>query len=763
MPENQKLIVKNKIEGVPQELKMDAQLLVRPRPNKKFLGIFRLNMWLYLVNTKRNESRFSESVRKTIGEPPALYDTLTQEQVQQALSALLFNNGYFQNEVMFTQRLMGKRQNKLAITYKIFTHKPYAVGSYSFQDSMHLVSPLIETTMQNKLILEGSNYSAANLEAERSRITNYLRNRGYFYFNRDFLYFEVDTNLGNHKVDIVLKLKEPQENYYYKPFYLETIRINSAFSLFEEPNLGNLDTTYVNQIEVITLKEPVIKPAVLLKRLAILPGEYYALQKIQNTQNRLNDLGVWSYLSIRQNPNLTDTLGGGMSVEILLSPSPRRELEASFETSTNAIAALGIAGFLGLKNKNLFGGGEQFSLRVNGGIESQRINDVSSERTTQLPFNTFEYGALISLQIPDFVFPFRKLNKDDRLVPSTSFLASYNQQNRFDYQRAISTIRFGYEWSNRARESFAFYPFEINLATTPRIDQKLKQTIEELQDPYLAFSFTDHLTTSSRLVYTVNRLSNIKLNKQYFLRIGLESAGNLVNLIQPWLYSNQQSFPRKFLNLPYFHYLRTDIEYRRYFQFKPQQVLATRLFIGLGVPLSNSTTLPLEKRFFAGGNNSIRAWFARSVGVGAYNNYTARRIDQFGELRIEVNLEERFDIIGKLKGAIFLDMGNIWATKDTVGIRKDFSNFKWESFYKELAIGSGFGLRMDFSYFIIRVDLGLKLHDPAFNPENRWVINNIFNKEWRSTNWKTQLNGVQSEGLPNYQFLNLNLGIGFPF
>jgi outer membrane protein assembly factor BamA len=228
--------------------------------------------------------------------------------------------------------------------------------------------------------------------------------------------------------------------------------------------------------------------------------------------------------------------------------------------------------------------------------------------------------------------------------------------------------------------------------------------------------------------------------------------------------------PRQLLGLPYFQFIRADVDLRKYWTINPQSDFAARAFIGIGLPLDNSSTLPLEKRYFVGGNNSLRGWLARQPGPGSFSGFGVNRFDQFGEIKLEFNAEYRFSLLRlaggyTIQGALFCDAGNIWTLKDTVSNKQQFTNFTFSRSWKELAINTGFGIRMNFNFFIIRFDVGLKLHDPAFTEGNRWVIQHLTNPDWRFNQWQNELNILNPVGnrLGIYEMWGYNLGIGLPF
>lgn len=762
--EDEVLLVKNKVEGIDKSYSSEAKSLIRPRPNRKLFGLFRFKPWVYLKLGQGKETKFKSSLQRNFGEPPALLDSVLINETEQVLLRYLNDKGYFRAQVKSVDSI---HKQKATVYYQISAGPQYQIRKIDFVTSGTPIDKYIYYRLDMNKIKAGDPYDADQLDEERNKISELLRDNGFYYFNRDFIYFEIDSSLGSHQVDISLKIKKARQDYLYEAFKLDSIRMNVAYSIFQNQNQDNLlDTSRRDEFVFIDKQEKTIRKDILTQNLLLRHGQMFSENTLRLSQSRITDLNVFGYVNYRIIPN--DSLRK-FDLLVLLSPSTKRQIKTDLEASTNSISFFGISGSVSQNHRNVFRGAELLELRANLGIESQPNVAANSDFIQRTTFNTLEYGLGASLVFPRFLFPFRGWNERNYTRPRTRFSLNYSNQIRIDFNRDVFQANVGYLWTNRVGERYEFFPFEVNLARTNNISDSLTKTLQDLNDPFLNFSFTNHLTTSTRLSYTSDNLRSARFKRLTYTRVNIEFAGNTLFTIFQLadLQPNQQQ--KTIFNLPFFQYIRADLDLRQYWPQSENRYLAGRIFIGVGLPLVNSNTLPLEKRYFIGGTNSIRAWQARSLGPGSFSGYSINRLDQFGEVKIEGSLEERFPIFNKLRGAVFVDLGNIWTLQDTVTAKKDLTNFNFNRFYKDIAVGTGFGLRYDFSYFVVRLDLGLKLIDPAFTQGNRFVARNLFKNSWKSEDWLYQLNGLpptDASGnvlLRNYRFLSFNIGIGYPF
>ncbi len=458
---------------------------------------------------------------------------------------------------------------------------------------------------------------------------------------------------------------------------------------------------------------------------------------MNRTYRNLSELGPIRYTNInfRESDSTSNTdLIKFLDCNIELT----RKKVQSYQTElagTNSGGDLGIRGNLTYQNLNLFRGAEIFNMRLTGAIEA--LKNRSHNKYTSMK----EIGAETGIIFPKFFSPFRLEKFVRKYSPKTSIFASYNFQSRPDYTRSIANASFSYKWNSSPYITHTIWPIEVNYIN---IYDSLssKEFLDSIKLTPLGYSFEDHIVNVIRYGFELNNQS-IRHNRDFFyLHFNVESAGNIVNFVNKKIDTHEEQQQQYLLfNVPYFQYIRSDVDLRYYNVIDKQNKFAYRIYAGIGVPYGNSSTMPFEKKFFAGGPNSIRAWTSRDLGPGSDTSSNSFAYpNKSGDIKLEGNIEYRFKVIWKMEGAIFLDAGNVWAIHPEEG--KPGADFEWNRFYKEIALGTGLGVRVDFSFFLLRVDFGLKVRDPALAENDRWIP--VFR---------------------NFSFndLHLNFGIGYPF
>jgi len=408
---------------------------------------------------------------------------------------------------------------------------------------------------------------------------------------------------------------------------------------------------------------------------------------------------------------------------------------------TNSGGDLGLGGYFVYQNKNLFKGGELFYVRLKGAVEAQK-NTITTEsgEVDRRFFNTFEAGIEANLYIPKFLAPVSQDLFSKYFRPKTTINLGYNMQNRIEYDRIITNVTFGYEWSESKYRAHMLFPVDINLIkvnTTPEFDTELEKESERYRN-----QFTDHLILGLRYTYIYNNQEINRIRDFMYFRGNFEAAGNMLDLFvnaggQP---ANEEGFQTLF-GIRYSQYIKTNFDYRYYFVLDKNHVVALRGFTGIAIPYGNSIDIPFEKGYFGGGANGLRAWALRYLGPGNYVKPEDKTndIERVGDLMFEANLEYRFPVYNFFTGALFYDVGNIWLISENETFPG--GKFEFKNFFNELAMDVGIGVRLDFNYFIFRVDFAQRLKDPALPINKRWVIGT-------SRHWFDPI---------------INLGIGYPF
>ena len=464
------------------------------------------------------------------------------------------------------------------------------------------------------------------------------------------------------------------------------------------------------------------RPALFRNLLQMKSDSLYRLEDARHTFESFSRLRQFRFIDIQfQEPDL---ISGSNLLDSYIRLAPLSKQSVSFDIEgTNTSGNFGVAGNTSYLHRNMFRGAEMLRLNFRGAIERQQ----RTVRGNPEYFNTREIGTEASLTFPKIMGPRQIVSAFDDFLPKTVFTVGYNFQRRPEYTRTISNIKFGYNWMTSEYRQNIWNLVDFNMVRLYQFDPDFINLIEDL---YIKSSFTDHLILASNysVVYNTQRLGSMQ--NYVYLRFNAESAGNLFYLFSETLnrplyqsvdtITNNTSEYYRILNTRFAQYIKSDLEFRYGYIIDKYNALIGRAFIGVGFPYGNFDVLPFEKKYFTGGANGIRAWQVRSLGPGTYRGPEDAYPNQSSDIKLEANLEYRFKLIAFMEGAFFLDAGNIWAINNKDN--RPGAQFKFNKFYRQIALGTGTGLRLDFSYFIFRLDVGMKLRDPSQNSGNGWII-----------------------------------------
>jgi len=756
------LLIKNKIKfsvknpGISTD---ELYSVARPKPNQKFLGIARVKTTLYQLGTKgKQESKFRTWLRDKAGERPTLFDSAACINSADEMELYLNKVGYFYSDVSFDTRHHKKK--KVDVIYLVSPSVPYLLKSveYTIDDSV-IRQFILKSKTENKIVV-GSVYNAFALDNERDRITDILQNNGYYYFSRDFVYFEIDSAGGNHNMNLKVKIKpnlvasveepwkiiaQPHLRYFIRDVYIRPnfdplappgIQTDTLkFAWYIEPGKKKPDGDYY----IIHKKKDNIHPRTIVQSVFIKPGDPFRKIDIGKTRSRVTELGIFGYSNIRFKPVLVpdSALTGLLDCNIDLS---KRKLHAfTVETEvTNSGGRPGIGLNFTYSNSNIFRGSETLRLKARGGLEAQKIwgTDVSYSAATPF-FNTIETGIEISIIFPRFLIPVRQEKFPKYFRPKTTTSLGFGYENRPEYERWLTNFSFGYDWKESERKHHQVFPFDlsiVNIQTSPEFDQQL----EAEPNDRVKYQYTDNLIMAGKYSFTYNTQDIRKIQNFFYFKGNLETAGNVLNLGCNLANANSDSLGHYILfGIPFAQYVKIDGDFRFFNVITRYNSVAYRLFLGTGLAYGNADVLPLEKGYYGGGANGMRGWPYRLMGPGSYYN-PEDNFDRMGDIQLEANLELRFPVYSFIKSALFADIGNIWLLKDDGSYPG--GEFSFDRFYKEFAIDVGIGLRLDFNFFIMRVDFAIPLRDPAQPEGERWVLN-----KWQ------------------FSDIIINFGIGYPF
>ena len=737
LEEDQRLLTKVKVKTEGDNKYNDAILSIsKQQANRKLLGLFKIYLGIYNLYYHKENSKIKEK----LGEAPVVYDSTINPVSVDLMTRFLNNKGYYENEIKVTSKRSKKRAK---LTFNVSKGPRYDISKLAYDISDQRIEQLFLSDSSNAKLKVGNPFNLESLKEERERIERLMKNNGYFKFSREYIVFEVDTFMNLNTAEITLLIKNPKESYTFTDSLVEgrhqiysisKLYVRMDYSARTASNISG-DTTQVDSVYFIDLESDKFNKKALSRITYIRPGDIYQLKVQEQTYRNLAALRVFSYVSIQYEP---DYASNGNDLIAYIDLDPRKQRSFTVETEgTNNGGNLGVNGTVTYQNNNTFKGAEILNISFSGGLEVQQIltDDNSSQLSSGfLDFNTIEFGPEISLEVPRFLLPFGAKKFSPRGNPKTTFNASYNFQQRPDYARYLTKTYIAYSWNESPTKTHIIQPFDLSyIKLNP--SETFKQVLEEIQNPFLRNSYTDNLILALKYSFILNTKSSNRLRNYLFFRGNIESSGNLLALASDgWNTSTNEDGSHNIAGIRYAQYVRTDIDFRYYQNFNYNQ-LVYRFFGGVGIPYGNSIAMPFEKSFYAGGANGIRAWRARQLGPGTLPDSILQSVDQIGNMQLEANVEFRFPVTNIIEGAAFIDAGNIWNLNQEDS--REETKFELNSLWESTAIGIGIGVRLNFSFFIIRLDFAAPLKDPAALDPYK------FNLQVNQT--------------------NLNLGIGYPF
>ena len=724
---DESLLEKNKLKISREKIKTSqVEPYIRQKPNKRIFGT-RFHLGLYNLSNINKEKGINKWLRD-IGEEPVIFDPNAMYMSAEQIKKFVSSKGYFDADV--TADTVEAKKQRSTVIYNVNISTPYIIRNITYEIADTNLKNLYVLDTINSIITRGIPYDIDMLKQESQRFERFVRNHGFYQFSSDYISFEVDSAVGNRQIDInffVRNFTQTDENNAVTPVPYSIFRINNIyiytdFETHEAIERGdayfqNLDTTFYRGYYFISSKEkPVIKHDFIIQSLYIVPGLTYNQTNIELTQSRLRASRVYHLVNINFNEsdNSADSTVKTIDCVIQLTLNPQQSYKVEFE-GTHTGGYLGGGMNLTYQHKNLFRGAEQFTLNLKGVYELMR----PEQRLEAIQ----EYGVESGLRLPNFFMPFFKSeNFVRRYNPVTNIIASYNYQDMPYYTRTIANMSFGYNWRSGIYKEHIVNPLQFNLVRLERIDSDFADLIST--SSYLAYAYRDVLILGGAYSYIFNNQLINRMRDHWFVRWNFETAGNLLRAYNRISNSDKpDTTTHKFINQPFAQYVKTDIDIRYNYVINSAASIVYRGFFGVAVPYGNSKAIPFERQYFAGGANSIRGWQVRTLGPGSYVSDTLTNfLNQTADIKIELNMEYRFKLFWILEGAMFIDAGNIWTYKTDYD--REGTKFKYDKFYKDIAVGAGAGLRFDFKFFLGRVDFGMKLRDPVIQETNKWIFSN---------------------------------------
>ncbi|MBO9658160.1 MAG: BamA/TamA family outer membrane protein [Chitinophagaceae bacterium] len=720
-----------------KSLEGELHSLVRPKPNKKILGMrFKLSMYNLAGNPKK-ENSLRGWIKNKLGEPPVLLSDVNLERNVKVLQSTLENTGYFQAQVEGDTTIDGKTASA---QYRVQTGIQYKNRNILF-DTSGVIQKAIAEDSSVSLLKKGDPFDLGVVKGERVRIDGILKEKGYYFFDPNFLIVQTDTTAGNNQVDLKVKIKPglpPTSLQAYTVndiFFFPTFRPN-AVSGSTNPNANVVDTSKKDMVfhdgYYVLDRQNQYKPRIFEDAIQFHKGELYNSTDHSATVSRLVNLGLFRFVRNRLEPVPGDS--AKLNVYYYMTPMQRQSLRAEINGSTKSNNLTGSSVTLGWRKRNTFHGGELLSIDATGGFEVQVGGQLRG-------YNTFRYGLRSTLSIPRFIVPFIKWNNAGGFVPRTEVSLGFEKliRNKL-YTMNSFQASYGYIWKTDIKNEQKFNPIAITYVQPASVSQQYTDSVKE--NPILGRTIAKQFILGATYNYNYSELQDNIYKTGIYFNGNADISGNIIGLIT----GASENNPKSIFGAEFSQYIRLEADFRYYFKLAKWTVLANRIILGGSVPYGNSRSLPFVKQFFAGGNNSLRGFRSRSVGPGTYASDTISTgflPDQPGDMKLELNTELRTKLFSIVHGAIFIDAGNVWLAHEDTLTGAGFS----KSFLKELAVDAGVGLRFDASFLVLRLDLAFPLRKPFLPEGDRWVLDEI---KFGSGAWRRQN-------------LIFNIGIGYPF
>ncbi len=685
VPADDYLLKAVKIESEQSDVKASTLMpYVQQRPNSKWFSLFKVPLSLYCMSG-RDSTQWGTMFLRGLGEAPVIYDSVKAAASCDNMVMYLQSEGYLHAKASYTVKRKGR---KVEVKYKAIPGISYTIDSVNVvieDDSVHNTLQSLGALDMN--LKRGMRFSIQTLDDERKRITNILTKEGYYKFNKDFIKFEVDSTVTPGMVDVTMYLHK------YK-----------ASNNSPETNHRKYFINKVNFIPVNS-KRMALRPNVLQNNTTIKEGNKFSAAEVQNTYNNFSRLNAVRFTNIHFDENEEDGL-----LDCGIKVSTRKPNTISFQPEgTNTEGDFGAAATLTYSNNNIFRGSELFSVQFRGAYEAIKGLDGYQNQ------NYIEYNVETRLAFPRIIAPFLSQNVRYDNSAKSELMFSYNMQNRPEFHRRVLTSAWRYYWKGLHGLSYRFDLIDINFVHMPWISSTFKSNYLDdtnYRNAILKYNYED--------LFIVKSGVNISYSyKNQAFRTNIEVGGNVLNAISHLTKAKKNSDGQYTLfKIAYAQYVKGDFDYTRLLQLDVKNQLALHFGLGIAFPYGNSNILPFEKRYFSGGANSVRGWNVRELGPGKFRGSDGKIdfINQTGDMKLDMNVELRTALFWKFNGAFFIDAGNIWTLKNYKD--QPGGQFKFDTFLKQLAVAYGLGLRVNFDYFIVRLDCGMKAINPAYTTSN---------------------------------------------
>ena len=742
VPQGQLLLDKVKINITDSHKDVETSQLtnyLRQNANHRVLGGLKLQLAFYNMSGRDSTKWFNRWIQR-VGTPPVIYDSTLTLASQEQLHTALSNRGYINNTVTYRVKTDSVKR-KARVEYDITLGEPYYICSIDYDIPDDDLEELILADSSQFTVRPGDLLDYNRLDEWRQTITERLRNQGYYAFNKEYITFMADTAAGSKAVDLTLNTRDPYRNdhmpYYteHEPFYVrDVVYVTDYDPVDMHDGYSGADTVVLRDgVKVFEAEDRYLSLSVIGDCNYIEPGALYNAEAVNRTYRALGRLSILKQVNIDVRP--VGEIDGVLMVDawVLLQRDKSQTVSVSLE-GTNSEGDLGFGVGVDYQHRNIFKGAEVLSAKTKVSYES-----ISGDLGGLINNNYSEYSTEVGVTFPKFMFPLLKQSFKRKIQASTAFTLNFDYQARPEYTRLIAGGGWRYQWTDRSRrQSHTWTLIDMSVIRVPKFKNDFFDRLDSIKNPQLFYSYKDHLIM--RMGYNFYRTNKAEMSVQqmglfqrdvFTIRANVETAGNLLyglSRLSGQKVEDDGSY--KALGIRYSQYVKADADYAFTHYFDRRQSIAFHVGAGIAIPYGNSDVLPFEKRFYSGGANSVRGWGVRTLGPGSYNNMNDSLgyfYFQCGDIRFDINLEYRAKLFWVVELGLFLDAGNIWTIKDYDN--QQGGVFKFNKFYEQIAAAYGVGIRLDFKYFLVRVDMGMKAHDPASGKEHWPLFHPNFKKD----------------------------------
>ena len=714
----------------------EVEAALAKAPNNSLLGStsvripFPLGLWVY-NGFKKYEKGLGRWIFNRFAAEPVLLSSVNPDIRTQAATNLLHDYGYFRGTVTHQVLPHAKDSLKARVQYSVQMGRPYFIDTVDYRGFSSRTLAILKLSRRRSLISPGEQFNVPDLDGERTRISNLLRNVGCYYFRPDYLTYQADTTLVPGHVSLRLVPVAGMPAVAEKPFRLGKKSFHLLGKNGEAPNdsleYKGLTIYYHDKLRVrpnmlhrwmdyqsFRNKRQVEDSAGISRQRSA--RSLYSLYRQNRVQERLANVGIFKYTEMQFVPRDTALVNDTLDVHVIATLDKPYDAELDFNIKMKSNNQTGPGAVFTLTKNNVFGGGEKWNIELKGSYEW------ATGKHTSSAMNSYELGVATSLIFPRVVFPRMGGNEYD-FPATTTFRLYADQMNRARYYKLLA---FGgnatYDFQPKPTSKHSFTPFRLTFNVLRDPTEEFQQL--QAENPALYVSLRNQFIPAMEYTYTFDNSAGRRRRNPIWWQTTLTSAGNVTSLIYRALGKPFSEEGKELLGVPFAQFLKVNTELRYSRRIDRNNSVAFHIGFGIAYPYGNSNILPFEKRYFSGGANSVRGWSVRSLGPGSYSggDKNINFINQSGDIKLDINLEYRAYLFWKLNGAFFIDAGNIWTIREYED--QPGGAFRFKDFYKQIALSYGIGLRLNLDFFILRLDAGMKAIDPAYKGRAHYPITN---------------------------------------